>query len=230
MDDLKIKTRKVANTLVIEFTGNFDYDMDNVTEEFVENLMDTQSRTIVLDLHKIKKVASAFVNRLVKILRLVENEKGKLYLLNVPAAVLKILSMVNIVGRFRLFTTESELKSALGGSAAEGPADADRKAPTLAISKTRQGPAHTFALKGAFVEGAGTGDLLDEVKASTTQSAQTITLDFKEVHIIDSVSVGILLMIQKMCEEKKIAISIANPNDLVRHVLSTHEVGPLFGL
>ena len=38
MDDLKIRTRKLGNALIVSYSGNFDYDMDNLSEEFIENL------------------------------------------------------------------------------------------------------------------------------------------------------------------------------------------------
>jgi len=230
MDDLKIRTRKLGHVLIVSYSGNFDYDMDNLSEEFIENLYASQSKILVLDMKKVKKVASAFINRLVKILRISENEKGKLFLVNVPEAVLKILSMVNIIGRFSVYRSEEELKAVYGDSAPESAQEEDRKAPQLKIYKALNGGHHVFNLQGSFVERANTSLLIEDVKTSLNQDSDAITLDFEKVEVMDTLSVGLLLSLHKMCEEKGVKINITGANEIVAHVLEMNDVGKLFGI
>lgn len=230
MDDLKIRSRKVGSALVVSFTGNFDYDMDNLSEEFMEDLFASQYKVVVLDLKKAKKAASAFINRLVKILRIAEMEKGRLYLMNVPENVIKVLSMVNIIGRFSFFRTEEDLKAVYGEGKEFSEAEPDRRIPTLKIYKALEGCKHVFNLQGSFVEGANTALLIEDVKCSLNQGAESITLDFEKVEVMDTLSVGLLLSLHKMGEARGVPIVITSANDIVAHVLHMNDVGKMFGL
>jgi len=230
MEELRIRTRKLGSALIIAYSGNFDYDMDNLTEDYVENLLTSQSRILILDMRQVKKVASAFINRLVKILRTVENEKGKLFLVNVPENMLKILSMVNIIGRFTIYQSEEELKSVYGDAGPDISSEETRKTPSLKIFKALEGYHHVFSLQGSFVEGANTGLLIEDVKCSLNQGARSITLDFEKIEVLDTLSVGLLLSLHKMGEDKGVSIKIENANEVVRHVLNMNDVGKLFSV
>jgi anti-anti-sigma factor len=230
MEELKLRIKKLGSAVVVAYSGNFDYDMDNLNEELVENILTNQSKVLVLDMKNVRKVASSFINRLVKILRTAENEKGKLFLVNVPEPVLKILSMVNIIGRFTIYQSEDELRSVYGDSAPDAAEEESRKTPVLKIYKALEGYHHVFTLQGSFVEGANTGLLIEDVKCSLNQGARSITLDFEKTDVMDTISVGLLLSLHKMCEEKRVSIKIANPNDIIIHVLNMNDVGKLFGV
>jgi anti-anti-sigma factor len=230
MEELKLRTKKLGSALIIAYSGNFDYDMDNLTEGFVENLLATQSSTLVLDMRNVRKVASSFINRLVKILRSVENEKGKLVLVNVPESVLKILSMVNIIGRFTLYQSEEELRSVYGDGGPDISAEESRKAPQLKIYKALEGGEHVFSLQGSFVESTNTGLLAEDVKCSLNQGARSIKLNFEKTEVLDTLSVGLLLSLRSMCKDKGVSITIEGANDIVRHVLKMNDVGKLFGV
>lgn len=209
---------------MIRFTGNFDFDLDHVSEEFIEKQLSSGSKNLVLDMAEVKKMASSFINRLVRILRVVDREKGRLYLLNVPDQAIKVLSMVNIIGRFPIFQSEEELLAMHG-------ADGDNKGtPTLTLSRQKEIASHRISLSGSVVEGANTGALLEEVRKSLDEGAPLIILDFARVNLLDTISVGLLLMIQKMGEEKRVSIRIENANSVSAHVLQMNEVGRLFGL
>jgi anti-anti-sigma factor len=218
LEELQIQVRKVGGAAVVKFSGNFDYDLDHVNEELVEKQLSASSNALVLDMENVKKMASAFINRLVKILRIVDKEKGRLYLLNVSEQAVKVLSMVNIIGRFPIIRSEEELLTLHSNTA------------TLSLDRTVNAGVHTINVTGSVVEGANTALLLEEVKSALSEAPSSIILDFKNVDLLDTISVAILLMVQKMCEDKKTNIKIENPNEVTTHVLEMNEVGRLFGL
>ncbi|MBL8025495.1 MAG: STAS domain-containing protein [Fibrobacteres bacterium] len=227
MEDLQISVKKVGSAAVVKFSGNFDYDLDHVNEELIEKQLSSSPDAIVLDMENVKKMASAFINRLVKILRIVDKEKRRLYLLNVSDQSIKVLSMVNIIGRFSILHSEAELKSLHNSSSAK---NENPSSVHLSISRSAEDSKHRLSVSGSIVEGANTSLILDEVKSSLGSGASSIILDLAKVDLLDTISVGILLMIQKMCEDKKVTIKIENPNEVITHVLEMNEVGRLFGL
>ncbi len=230
MEDLRIRLKKIGNALMLGYSGNFDFDMDNLTEDYVEELLTSQSKTIILDLKKVKKAASSFINRLVKILRTVENENGRLFLVNVPESIIKVLSMVNIIGRFSIFRSEEEINTIFGNNTPDTEETQSNRNPQLKIYKSIDNLKHVFTLQGSFVEGANTSLLIEDVKSSINQGANSIVLDFERVEVLDTMSVGLLLSLHKMCGEKGITISITNANDVVSHVLNMNDVGKTFNI
>jgi anti-anti-sigma factor len=227
LEELQIQIRKVGGAAVVKFSGNFDYDLDHVNEELVEKQLSGQSNSLVLDMANVKKMASAFINRLVKILRIVDKDKGRLYLINVSEQAVKVLSMVNIIGRFSIIRSEDELLALQNETTAKSDA---KLAASLSLSRKSNGGIHTVHVVGSVVEGTNTASLLDEVKAALSEGATSVNLDFSKVDLLDTISVGILLMVQKMCEEKKVPVKIENLNEVTAHVLQMNEVGRLFGL
>ncbi len=225
MEDLCIAVRRVDGAVVVKFSGNFDYDLDHVNEELVERELSGSVSALVLDMANVKKIASAFINRLVKVLRFVEKEKRKLFLLNVSEPVIKVLSMVNIIGRFPIIHSEEELVTM---SKSNGVVSSN--SVVMKVNKLKNGDSHTLVVEGSIVEGANTSELLEEVKASLAEGVKSVVVDFEKVDILDTISVGFLLMVQKMCEEKGVAIKIEHPNEVASHVLEMNEVGRLFGL
>ena len=219
--DSKIQTRQVGNALIIPFSGNYENDMDAINESFISGLIDAGQKILVLDLENIRKIPSASISRLVKILRITEEKKARLFLLNVPDLVLKVLSMVNIVGKFTIYQSIEELESIHGGETQVKP---------LNIRRASTGGDHTLYLTGSLVEGHDQNQLAQAVTGCLSETASTITLDFTELTLVDSVSVAFLLTLHKECEAKGAALKIRHANEIVSHVLNTNEVGQLFGL
>jgi len=232
MKDLKIMTKTVGNALIVRHTGSFDFDLDNLTEELIQDLVETRAKHIILDMKAVVKFPSAAINRLVKILRTVDGAGGKLYLVNVPEKVLKILSMVNIVGRFTLYHSEEEV-AAIHGNAEQNSNPPDKDAalrPVVEFSKSLEGHHHAILVSGVFVDGANTDALADEVKKSLNQGARRITIDLEKTEVLDSISVGLLLSLSQLCQEKGVEFNVANANPIVAHVLNENEVGKSLGL
>jgi anti-anti-sigma factor len=178
------------------------------------------------------KFPSAAINRLVKILRAVDSAGGKLYLVNVPEKVLKILSMVNIVGRFTLYHSEDEIATVHGGQEPDNTpsADATQLRPIVTFTKKTEGYNHIIRAEGAFVDGADTEVLADQVRGSLNQGARKITLDLDDTMVLDSISVGLLLSLSELCQEKGAVFQVINANEIVAHVLTENEVGKALGL
>ncbi|MFH0922328.1 MAG: STAS domain-containing protein [Fibrobacterota bacterium] len=232
MKDLKIITKSVGNALIVRHTGNFDFDLDNITEDLIQEYVQTRSHHIVLDMKAVVKFPSAAINRLVKILRTVDGAGGKLYLVNVPEKVLKILSMVNIVGRFTLYHSEDEIAAIHGeqGAAADITETAEPSRPSITFSSSAAGYHHTIQVTGAFVDGAETDALADTVNDAINRGARNITLDLQETFVFDSISVGQLLALSQRCQDKGVTFRVINANEIVAHVLNENEVSKALGL
>jgi anti-anti-sigma factor len=226
--DSQFKKRKVGKALVVSFTGDVEKDVQHMSPEFIGGLLGGNIKVIALDMKKVKKFLSVSITHLIKILRMLEKEESKLFLLHVPDRVMKILSMVNIIAKFNIVSSDAELLRVQDQKPA--PKDAEEKKPRFKIAKEIEGDNHIIGIVGSFVEGQNSEMLIEEIKCSISQGAVRITLDFAKTEVIDTVSVGTLLTLHEICNNENVKIRASNANNLVHHVLNTNEVGKLFGI
>lgn len=227
MESGPIQTVKVGAALVVRFSGDQDNDLRSLTADFVRRMVAVGEKRIVLDMERVRKFASSAINNLVRILRAVQDEGGELSLVNVPADIMKILSMINIIGKFTVYSTLDDLKAAMDPRKTKGH-EIVPITPLLSLSKKIQGDTHTIAITGPFVEGINRAVLIEETISSLKAGAGTLVLDFAETTVIDTVSVGILLTIHRMCGENESKLVALNMNDILMHVLRVNGVEGLF--
>lgn len=104
-------TVKIGSALVVKYSGDPDNDLANLTADFVRKRASMGEKLIVLDMEKVRNFASAAINSLIRILRAVQDEAGVLALVNIPAEVMKILSTMDMIGKFTVYDSIEELKS-----------------------------------------------------------------------------------------------------------------------
>jgi anti-anti-sigma factor len=225
--DSLFETRTVGKAVVIVYSGNFENDVQNMSPEYITKAIDKKGKIIALDMSNIKKFLSVSITNIIRILRAVEKEGSKLYLLNVPEQVMKVLSMVNIIAKFNIITSDQELMNI---QTKKGALKTGKDKVRFKISKKADNDSHTIAIDGSFVEGVNDEVLLEEIKCSISQGANLITLDFAKTSVLDSVSVGTLLSLHDLCHKENVKIRIKNANNLILHVLNTNQVGKLFGI
>lgn len=222
MEEKKLQTRKVGKALVVTYTGSLEIDQKNLTEEFLDEAP-ASSSAIVLDMKNVKKFLSSNITHLIKLYRALETRERRLYLLNVPEQVMKVLSMVNIIGKFTVLASEDELGQAFGRG---GPS----KEEAFSVRRTMEGKRHILAIDGSFVEGKNCGRILEEVEAALMQDADEVVLDFSGTLVMDTYSAGVLLKIHDLCQERGVKLSGKGANSVVAHVLKANEVADHFGL
>jgi anti-anti-sigma factor len=102
---------KIGSALVVRYSGDPDSDLNNLTAGFIRKRASRGERLIVLDMERVRDFASAAINSLIRILHAVQEEGGVLALVNIPARVMKILSMMDMIGKFTVYDSIEELKS-----------------------------------------------------------------------------------------------------------------------
>jgi len=104
-------TVKIGSALVIRYSGDPGSDLAPLTADFIRKMAFRGEKLIVLDMERARNFASAAINSLIRMLRAAQEEGGELALVNLPAGVMKILTMMDMIGKFTVYGSMEELKS-----------------------------------------------------------------------------------------------------------------------
>ncbi|OGJ84771.1 MAG: hypothetical protein A2268_11620 [Candidatus Raymondbacteria bacterium RifOxyA12_full_50_37] len=232
MKNTSVSIKKIKDIIFFCLSGNTETDLTTLTAPFVQERLTTDIKKVVLDLEEVTRFYSASISRLVEILRTVEKQGSVLYLVNVPAAVSKVLSMANIANKFTIYESEYEfiLDHGLEEEFFEKKPDARENREALRISLVKNGDNHVIRIEGSMIEEPQHNLLIEEVKLALAQSAKSIIIDFEKTIFIDSLSVGKLMVAYKMCDENGVRIRAINANDVVKDVLMLTQIGTLYGI
>jgi len=225
MGEIKLQTRTIGKALVVVYSGIAEYEKSNLAEEAIGKILASPAPNIVLDMRNVTQFLSANITHLIRLYRTLDQQERKLYLVNVPEAVMKVLSMVNIIGRFTVLHSERELQQAFGSDALPGGGE-----ERLVMTKKKVGLRHILSIEGAFVEGKNGDSLLQEIESSLMQDASEIVIDLSRTSHIDTVSTGVLLKIHEVCATRGVRLRAVDANDVVAHVLRANGVAELFGI
>jgi len=226
MEMTKLETRHVGAALVIAYSGAGDFDQKHLTEGYLEEILNTSTVHIVLDMKKVQKFLSTDITHLIRLYRTLDKQERKLYLLNVPDYVMKVLSMVNVVGRFVVLHSEDELRQLFS----KGSLSSAENVPLLQVRRTVEAGFHLLRLEGTLTEGADAGLVLQEVESALMQGAAEIRLDFSGIRILDTYSVGALFKIAELCRARGVSVKAVGANEVVSHVLRSNGAAAHFGL
>lgn len=225
MGEIKLQTRTIGKALVVVYSGIAEYEKSNLAEEAIGKILAFSAPNIVLDMRNVTQFLSENITHLIRLYRTLDQQERKLYLVNVPEPVMKVLSMVNIIGRFTVLHSEKELQQTFGSDAPAGGAE-----ERLVMTKKRVGLRHIISIEGAFVEGKIGDRLLQEIESSLMQDAAEIVIDLSRTSHIDTVSTGVLLKIHEVCAARGVRLRAVDANEVVAHVLRANGVAELFGI
>ncbi|OGJ95676.1 MAG: hypothetical protein A2487_18330, partial [Candidatus Raymondbacteria bacterium RifOxyC12_full_50_8] len=222
MKQAKLQTKKFKDALFIRYSGNDEEDLRTITSENIKKCIEENNTVLVLDLESVKHFFSVSISRLVEVLKTTERMNARLYLVNVPESVLKVLSMVNIISKFKIYRSdyefisqyEQEIKSS-GASVPEAGSMDD-----FSVSREKQGNREIVRITDSLVEEMRGYKLLDEIKTALAQGIKNIALDFANVDYVDSVGIGVLMAAYNAAIEKGVVIKVENANDIVRQILN----------
>lgn len=111
MSSPALHTIKIGSALVVRYSGDPESDLAGLTADFIRKSASGGGKLIVLDMEKVRDFASAAINSLMRMLHAVQDEGGVLALVNMPPRVVKILSMMDMIGKFTVYDSIEELKS-----------------------------------------------------------------------------------------------------------------------
>lgn len=104
---LKIVERRVDDVVILDLTGEMTLDDgDLVFRRKVHELLDEGLRKILLNLAGLTKIDSAGVGMLGAKLKMTREKHGHLKLVNLTAAMSRLLGMMKILTLFEVFDSE----------------------------------------------------------------------------------------------------------------------------
>jgi len=226
--------RQIKDFTFVKFSGDMGDDLRQFHPGFFSGLLESGRKKIVLDLEEVSRMYSATINQLVQILKIIESEPGKLYLLNLAPGVHDALVTVNVSQRFEIYQTEFDfvmhhgLEDAFdtpgmgGGEIAEtGP---------FTLKRIEEGDQTTVKIKGALLDAEHRKSLWDEIDAVLAGNTKKIVLDFEKTEFVDSIALGELVAIHRVCAKKGVTLLGANPSDVVGDAFRVTDVGRLLGM
>jgi len=225
MGEIKLQTRTIGNALIVAYSSISEYEKSNLAEEAIGKILASPAPNVVLDMKNVTQFLSENITHLIRLYRTLDQQERKLYMVNMPEAVMKVLSMVNIIGRFTVLHSEAELQQTFGSGAHPGGGEEH-----LALLKRAEGLRHVISIEGAFVEGKNGDRLLEEIESSLMQDASEIVIDLTRSSHIDTVSTSVLLKIHDVCGARGVRLRAVGANAVVAHVLRANGVADLFGI
>jgi anti-sigma B factor antagonist len=106
---MKVDVRHREGVTILEPKGKITIGAGDVAlRDAVTEALEAGGRNILLDLHQVSTIDSSGVGEMVSAYTTVTNRGGKLKLLNLPAKVVDILQITQLITVFETFDNEDE--------------------------------------------------------------------------------------------------------------------------
>jgi anti-sigma B factor antagonist len=112
MPMVKIDTRRVYGVLLVDISGKLNSSAADDAEDRIVNVLHGEDKLILLNLEKLEYVTSAGLRVILRVARLLQENRGELKLCNARGAVKDALEMFGFHSLLKVYDSEQEALSA----------------------------------------------------------------------------------------------------------------------
>jgi anti-sigma B factor antagonist len=102
-------TEKSTGVYIFHPVGSIDSDTCSILEEKINTFLNPRTTTIILDMEKVSYITSLGIGVIVKTNKALEQNKGALLLINVPAPIMKVFDIIKALPPQRIYVNREEL-------------------------------------------------------------------------------------------------------------------------
>ncbi len=105
---MKISSRKVGEAVVVKIEGNLDTNTSPNAQNFLDDLVDSGSKKILLNFENTNYISSAGLRVVLKIGQMLNKIEGDLRLCNLSPTVWEVFEITGFTSIFNIFDSEKE--------------------------------------------------------------------------------------------------------------------------
>src|SRR5262245_22496100 len=110
---MKIETRRVHEVLIIEMSGRLDSPSAAEAEDRLLNIVEGQEGRVLLNLEKVEYLTSVGLRVIVRLARLLQENRGELVICNGRGVVKDACEIFGLHDLTKMYDTEKDALSAL---------------------------------------------------------------------------------------------------------------------